>query len=97
MIFEIILTFIIFFVVKAVIYYFTDIKGLPAFLCYKPWVCYKCCSFWTLLTIYPTIYYMSNFTWWYSLVVGISITGLDTIALQIEENNTISINEIEIK
>lgn len=96
MIFEIILTFIIFFVVKAVVFYFTDIKGLPAFLCYKPWICYKCCSCWTLMTIYPTIFYLSNYDWWYLFVVGISITGLDTTALHIDESQGTIINEIEI-
>ena len=98
MILEIFITFIVFFVVKSLVFYLTDVKGLPEFLNYKPYCCFKCLSFWSLLTIYPTLFYISNYEWWYLLIVGISITGLDTTAKHIDENNNfVSIKEIEIK
>ena len=96
MIFEIILTIIVFFGVKALIYYLTDIKGLPAFLNYKPWICYKCFSFWSLLFLYINIFIISKFDMWYILIAGIVLTILDAIALIVDEkNNIISIDEIE--
>lgn len=95
MIFEIILTFILFFLIKALVFYFTDNRGLPEFLKYKPYICYKCCSFWTLLTIYSTIFYISNCNWWFMMIVGTLITVLDTVALTVDENNNIvTIDEI---
>jgi hypothetical protein len=95
MIFEIILTFIVFFAVKSIIFYMTDIKGLPEFINYKPYCCAKCFTFWSLMLIYPTIFYISNYTWYYLLIVGILLTGLDTAAKHIDENNNIvTIDEI---
>lgn len=97
MILEIFITFIVFFVVKSLVFYLTDVKGLPEFLNYKPYCCFKCLSFWSLLTIYPTLFYISNYSWWYLLIVGISITGLDTIAKHIDENNIISIKDVDLE
>lgn len=95
MIFEIILTIIVFFGVKALIYYITDIKGLPAFLNYKPYCCRRCLGFWSLLFIYINLFIVSEYTWWYTLIVGLVLTLLDTVAITVDENNNIiSIDEI---
>jgi hypothetical protein len=34
---------------------------------------------------------------WYLLIAGVVLTILDAVALHIDENNVVSINEIEIK
>ena len=94
---EVILTFLIFFGVKYVVFWLTDKKGLPEFLRYKPWICYKCCSFWSLITLYITIFVMFKCGLWYLLIAGVILTIFDAVALHIDENNVVSINEIEIK
>lgn len=92
MIFEIILTFIIFFVTKSIVFYLTDIKGLPDWLNYKPYNCYKCMSFWALITIYSTSFVLSNYHYWYVLITGLSITILDAIAKCQDEKKGVIIN-----
>lgn len=72
-------------------------KGLPEWLQYQPYCCYKCFSFWSLLFIYINIFLISDYTYWYTLIVGIILTVLDAIALHIDENNTISIDEINVE
>lgn len=91
MILELILTIIIFFITKYVIFIITE-KGLPNFINYKPYCCYKCFSFWTLIFIYVNSIICLNT--WYLSIIGIIITILDAIALHIDENNTTSINDI---
>lgn len=93
MLFEIILTISIFFISKYIIYRVTE-KGMPEWLNYQPYICRKCFTFWSLLFLYINIFIVSNYTSWYILIVGILLTILDTIALHIAENNTISINDI---
>ena len=82
---------IIFFLTKALIFYFTDINGLPPFLQYQPYSCYKCMSFWTLTFIFATIAICFKE---YLFLLGNTLTILDTIALHIyQKNNTIKIDE----
>jgi len=92
MILQVILSIIVFFVVKCIIYNITE-KGLPDFINYQPFNCYKCFSFWTLITLYIVI--LLSFSTWAFSIAGIIITILDAIALTIDEkNNTISIKDI---
>lgn len=93
MIFEIFLTIIIFFGIKFIIFQLTDRIGIPAFLNYKPWICYKCFSFWSLLFLYINIFIISKYDMWYILIAGIILTILDAVALTVDENNTTSIND----
>ena len=93
---EIILTFFIFFGVKYVVFWLTDKKGLPEFLRYKPWICYKCCSFWSLITLYITIFLMFKCGLWYLLIAGTILTILDTIARKVDESQGIIIKDIDI-
>lgn len=88
----IILQLIIFYLIKYFIYQLTDVKGLPSFLNYKPYNCYKCFSFWLnisisiLFTIYVNIIGL----------FGIGLTILDTIAFIIyEKNNFYSIKDVK--
>lgn len=84
---EIILTFFIFFGVKYVVFWLTDKKGLPEFLRYKPYSCYRCMGFWSLIFIYINLFIISNYTWWYLIICGTSLTILDVIALSVAEKN----------
>lgn len=97
MILEIFITFIVFFVVKLLVFYLTDVKGMPAFLNYMPYCCRRCLGFWSLLFIYINLFIVSEYTWWYTLVVGIVLTILDTIALIIDDNNVISIKDVDLE
>lgn len=93
MILQLILTIFIFFTIKYLIFKITE-KGLPAFINYQPYSCYKCCSFWVLLFIY--INSIITLQLWYMGIIGIIITILDAVALHIDEMNTVSVNEIDI-
>lgn len=96
MILEIFITFIVFFVVKSLVFYLTDVKGLPEFLNYKPYCCRRCLGFWSLLFIYINLFIVSEYTWWYTIIVGIVLTILDTVALIIDDNNIISIKDVDL-
>lgn len=86
MIIQIIITILIFFLTKYIIYIATD-KGLPSFLNYKPYSCYRCMGFWSLIFIYINLFIISNYSWWYLIICGTSLTILDVIALSVAENN----------
>lgn len=92
---ELIFTLIIFFSMSYITYWLCDVKGLPEFLNYKPYICRKCLNFWIQLFIYPTVFIISNYDWWYLLIMGEILNILNTIALHLDEKNTISINDIK--
>ena len=84
---------IIFFLIICVIFQFTDKKGLPEFINYKPFNCYKCANFWILNFIYGVAIWVTG-SWIF--LVGNALTILDAIARHIhEKNNTIKIEDIE--
>lgn len=94
MLFQVILTIILFFTIKFIAYRATN-KVIPTFIAYQPYSCYKCLGFWMNIFTFITLFILSNCTYWYTLIVGITITVLDAIALHIDENNTTSINDIK--
>ena len=84
---------IIFFGIKWLIFQFTDKKGLPDFLQYKPFVCYKCCSFWVLNFIYGVAIWITG-EW--GFLIGNGLAFLDGLAKFIDEKyNIIDIKDIE--
>lgn len=93
---EVILTLFIFFSLNYITWKICDDIGLPEFLNYYPYICRKCINFWIQLLIYPTIFIISNYDWWYLLIMGEILNALNTLALHIDEkNNTCSINDIK--
>lgn len=92
---EVVVSLLLFIIIKLITYYLTTIKGMPAILDYQPWNCHKCCQFWTLITAYPTLYIFTNTTYTTFLVYGVSFAILDAIAMYINENNTVSIEDIK--
>ena len=93
---EIILTFFIFFGTKYVVFWLTDKKGLPEFLNYKPYSCATCLGFWSLITLYITIFLMFKCGLWYLLIAGVILTILDTIARKVDESQGTIIKDIDI-
>lgn len=89
---QIILVGALFLPVKMLTYKITDEWGLPKWLDYKPFNCYLCLTFWTLLAVYLTIGLIFNLK--ITLFVGIIIAVLNAIAMYIDQKNkTIKIDE----
>lgn len=93
MIFEIILIPILFLLITYICYWLTEYDKIPKWLHYKPFICYKCFSTWSLIGIGICF-----------LIMELIVTGLGLITLGLlngvakhldEKNNTISINDFE--
>lgn len=90
-----VLVLIIFFVVKYLTYQITDVHGLPDWLNYKPFNCYICLTFWTLLGVYAAIGLI--FKAYIILIVGIILAILNAIAMWIDQKNkTVNLDEYEL-
>lgn len=82
---QIIMVLGIFFPVKWLCWKATEVWQMPEFLSYKPWVCKKCLTFWTLAATYTTVGVILHA--YITLVVGLLLTVLDTIATIIDQRN----------
>ena len=93
MIIQIILVVILFLAIKWFAWNFTERRwGIPEWLDYQPYNCFKCFSFWSLLSTYLAIELL--FEVYIFMGIGLGLTVLDTIAYIIhEKNNTISIED----
>lgn len=80
---EILIVFIIFFVVNYLAWLITEKWGLPEWLQYKPWVCRTCLTFWTLIFIYSTI--LVSFSCLYIGIVGNILAILNALAMWIDQ------------
>lgn len=80
---EFLITLIIYFTIVPTVYYFTEVKGMPKWLQWKPFICRKCCTFWTLFGTYIAI--GLSFDLCYLLSTGIIISILTAIAMHIDE------------
>lgn len=83
--FQIILMFVIFFIVNYGAYYITEKRGLPEWLQYKPFECRLCLTFWTLISIYLTIWL--SFSCYYLGIAGIVLAGMNALAMYIDQKN----------
>ena len=90
---ELILVLIIFLVVKETAWWLTEEGKIPRYLNYKPWICYKCLGFWSLLATYAAAWYVFDFQ--LTAIVGGILTILDTIALILHERQTISLEDYD--
>lgn len=82
---QVLLVLVIFFPIKWLCYKITEEWGLPTWLDYKPWVCKKCLTFWTLLSFYLSMGLLIGA--YITMAVGILLTILDTIAVIVEQKN----------
>lgn len=88
--FEFIAMMLIFFIVNYGAYYVTEVKGLPTWLQYKPWICRLCLTFWTLIFTYTAIWL--SFACLYLGIGGILLASMNALAMYIHQrNNTIKI------
>lgn len=85
MIFEFILVFIIYLLVVPTVYYLTEIKGMPKWLNFKPFICRLCMTFWSLLFAYVIIGLSFGLYW--LMGTGIVLTILNVIAMHIDQRN----------
>jgi len=83
--FDIITVFIIFFVVNYSAYYMTEVKTMPQWLQYKPWICRLCLTFWSLITIYSTIW--ASFNCLIIGTVGITLAIMNALAMWIDQKS----------
>lgn len=80
---QVILVFAIFFSTKFLTWKITDEWGLPMWLQYEPWECYKCLSFWSLMALFITCGLVLHL--YITMACGALLTVLDTIAYIINQ------------
>ena len=83
--FNIITVFIIFFVVNYSAYYMTEVKTMPQWLQYKPWICRLCLTFWSLIFVYSTIW--ASFNCLIIGTVGITLAIMNALAMWIDQKS----------
>lgn len=76
---------IIFFAVNYGAYWLTEVKGLPAWLQYKPFECRMCLTFWSLMGIYITLWL--SFSCLYIAIYGCMLAILNAIAMHIDQKD----------
>lgn len=85
LILQLVLVLALFFPIKWLCWKITEEWGLPEWLQYKPWVCKKCLTFWTLMSLYISIGLV--FQAYLTMGVGLMLTVLDTIAVIVDQKN----------
>jgi len=85
LLFQFILTGIIFFGVGYFSWWFTEKDNVPEFLEYKPFECRLCLTFWLLVAIYLVL--GVSFKLWVVLISGIILAILNAIAMYINQKN----------
>lgn len=84
----------IFLPVKYLTYWLTEVKGLPEWLNYKPWICNLCLTFWSLLGIYIAI--GVSFSCYITGIGGVIFAILNAIAMLVhQKNNTVSLEDYD--
>lgn len=90
--FQFILVLVIFVLISYATWYIIEKDKVPKYLDYKPFNCRRCCSTWLMAATYIAL--GISFKWWVLLITGIIVTGLNAIALTIDQKiKTISIND----
>lgn len=80
---QLILVIALFIPIKWICYKVTEEWGLPTFLNYMPYSCFKCLSFWSLMAIYISIGLV--FHLYITMAVGAILTILDAIAVIVDQ------------
>lgn len=92
--FQFIITGIIFFGVGYFSWWFTEKDKVPKFLEYKPFQCRLCLAFWLLVAIYVAL--GISFNLWVMLIAGVILAILNAIAMWVnQKNRTVSITDFE--
>lgn len=85
MIYQFIITFIIYFINLFSAYYVTEVKRLPSFLQFPPFHCRKCLTFWSGITIFTVI--GVSFNLYILLITGVIFQILTAISMHIDQKN----------
>jgi len=85
MILQVILVLALFIPVKWLTYNITEKWGLPEWLDYKPFSCYLCLTFWSLMAVYLTVGLV--FKAYVTLGAGVLLTVLNAVAMYIDQRN----------
>lgn len=92
LILQFLIVFVLFFIVVPVVYYLTEVKGMPKWLDYKPFNCRLCCTFWTLLFGYIMIGII--FSFYITLIAGVLLAFLNSYAMWLyQKEHTVFIDE----
>ena len=83
--FEFILTGIIFFAVGYFSWWFTEKDKVPNFLDFRPFSCRLCLNFWLLVAIYVAL--GISFNLWVMLIAGVILAILNAIAMWVNQRN----------
>lgn len=83
--FEFIIMVVIFLVINYMGYWITEVKGLPEWLDYKPFICRLCLTFWLLIGVYTVIWL--SFSCLYMGIGGIILAMLNALAMWIDQKN----------
>lgn len=83
--FEFIAMVIIFLVINYGGYWLTEVRGLPEWLQYKPFICRLCLTFWSLIGIYIAL--GLSFSCLYTMVGGIILAIMNALAMWIDQRN----------
>lgn len=90
--FQFIITGIVFFTVGYFSWWFTEKKTTPKFLDFKPFSCRLCLNFWALVAIYVAI--GISFKLWVMLIAGVILAILNAIAMWVnQKSKTIKIED----
>lgn len=81
--FEFIIMVVIFLVINYMGYWITEVKGLPEWLDYKPFICRLCLTFWLLIGVYTVIWL--SFSCLYMGIGGIILAMLNALAMWIDQ------------
>lgn len=85
---------VIFLATKYLTFNITEVWGLPRWLNYKPFNCNLCLTFWTLVTIYTTLWIV-GYNW--LGISGLIMAALNALAMYINQRkNTESINNYHV-
>ena len=82
---EFIILFTIFFTVNYGAYWFTEVRGVPRWLEYKPFECRMCLTFWSLIAIYSAIWL--SFACLIIGIGGILLASMNALAMYIDQRN----------
>lgn len=82
---QVILVLALFIPVKWLTYNITEKWGLPEWLDYKPFSCYLCLTFWSLMAVYLTVGLV--FKAYVTLGAGLLLTVLNAVAMYVDQKN----------
>lgn len=82
---QFILIVAIFLPVRYFAWWLTEVRGLPRWLDYKPFICKLCLTFWLLIGAYTAIWL--SFSCLYTAIGGYILAAMNALAMYIDQKN----------